>query len=222
MHGDKVVGNEKHAISLTLVEIVKKILRNVMDSSEQAVMQIGEKIQGMSSLTEDQKRNIRDAFEGIYQSEDEDELKKMLNDYATRIADATANGDLEEVERLSSDPKYKEASKTTKRLHDAMQQFLHGSDGTNEYIMPALITLQFHDRMRQDVEALIKSFDRYFEYFQTSYPGETAFAEPARDFWIEIAHFFTSIEARERVLKTALGSNFDVQEKDVRALLEGH
>lgn len=208
---------QANVISRKLVSLTKVILENVLRSSEEAVLQISEKIQGMGSLTEEQKSNLRDAFEGYYHGSEGEEMKRVLNETASKIADAAAEGNLEEIERLSSDPAYQAASKGTKKLHDALQVYLHGEDAMSEYIMPTLISLQFHDRMRQDIEALMKTYDSYFAFVIQSVGSAAAESEPSEQFWHSVAKNFTSIEAREVVLKTAFGDDYQINETDVRA-----
>lgn|GEM_PF-5569244 len=206
------------AASNTLVVVVKRILEKVIKASEAAVLDITEKLQGMSTLTETQKAALSGALESFYDTEEDDGLKKLLNESATAMMEAAQRGDFAEVDRIASSENYDKARKATKKLHDSLQLVTTSDAALNEYIMPVLVALQFQDNLRQELEGIISCLHSYFLYFAEAGVSEAVAPyadDPSRDFWRSLAKNFTNIEARAIVLRTALGEDSGY-EKDVR------
>jgi uncharacterized membrane protein YheB (UPF0754 family) len=206
----------KHAVvSQTLVRIVKAMLTRVIQSSEEAVVEITEKIQSISTLSETQKDGLSEALEHFYHANDNSTLKQTLNDNATKIMNAAMSGDMGEVERIANDPEYNKARLATKCLHDRLQQIIADNQTMNEYIMPVILALQFQDRVRQELESINKSFEDYFDFVDNLV--QIVFAvEPTKNFWKKIAQNFTNLDARTLILKTSMGDDYLPDEEDLR------
>lgn len=208
-------GNEAELASQILVVVAKNVLEKVIRASEKAVLEVTEKLQGMNSLTEKQKEQLSGALVCFYESDEGDEIKRVLNDNATAMMEAAQRGDFAEVERLAASEGYDEARKTTKKLHDTLQHFTTSDAALNDYIMPVLVALQFQDAARQELEGVIRCVEQYFAHYR---PGDViapAREEPDRAFWQNAARNFTNIEARDLVLRTALGDGVS-GERDIR------
>jgi hypothetical protein len=206
----------KHAVvSQTLVRIVKAMLMRVIQSSETAVIEITEKIQGISTLSETQKNGLSEALEHFYNANDNISLKQTLNENATKIMNAAMSGDMVEVERIASNPEYDKARLATKCLHDRLQQIIADNQTMNEYIMPVILALQFQDRVRQELESINKSFEDYFD-FVDQLVHIVFEVEPTKNFWKKIAQNFTNLDARTVILKTSMGEDYLPDEEDLR------
>ena len=202
-------------LSRSLILVVKNILTKVIGDSERAVVEITEKLQGMTVLGEDHKNQLSSALEHMYTSTEADGMKNTLNDAATAMLEAAAAGDFAEVERISRSDAYQKARHATKKLHDTLQNLTTSDVALNDYIMPVLVALQFQDSVRQEIESVNKSFDDYIA-FLSSVTGTIVFNEPSIEFWNKISKNFNNIEARNIVLKTVFGADFEGSEKDVR------
>jgi hypothetical protein len=217
--GDPFMTNRQtHAdhASQILVLVTQRILEKVIKASEAAVLEVTEKLQGMSNLTEQQKEQLSGALVSFYHSDEGDEIKQTLNDNATAMMEAAQRGDMAEVERLSQTEGYDHARKATKKLHDTLQHFTTDDAALNDYIMPVLVALQFQDSLRQELEGVLKCVEQYF----SEYRAQDVVA-PAKEpvdvaFWQQASRNFTNIEAREIVLEVALGAEGKRNEVDVR------
>jgi hypothetical protein len=201
--------------SQILVVIMKKLLERIVQASETAVTEVTEKLQGMSMLTETQKEQLSSAMVSFYASEEGDDMKKLLNDNASAMFEAATNGDFASVDRLSSSPEYEKARIGSKKMHDTLQSFTTSDAALNEYIMPVLVSLQYQDNMRQEIEGIIKSMEAYFSMFVPSTPLMGGASVELVDFWKKISKYFNNIEARNIVLNVALGPD-GVNEHDIR------
>ncbi len=201
--------------SHTLVVVMKKVLEKTIKASEQAVLEVTEKLQGMSQLTESQKEMLSGALVSLYESEEGEQIKRVLNDNAQAMVDAAERGDMDEVTRLSAAPSYQHARKATKRLHDTLQNVTTSDQALNDYIMPVLVALQFQDNVRQELEGLIKCMEDYFQEFRLAAEVRVRLDTTTVEFWTRLSRHFTNIEARQLVLRTALGEEV-ADERDVR------
>lgn len=207
---------ERDATSHALVVVTKKVLEKVIKESEQAVLEVTEKLQGMSSLTESQKEMLSGALMSFYESDEGDDIKRILNDNAQAMVDAAERGDFAAVDALSMSDDYQHARKATKKLHDTLQNVTTSDAALNDYIMPVLVALQFQDNVRQELEALIRCTEDYFEEFRLAETVRQKMNEGTVAFWRRLSKHFTNIEARDLVLRTALGEEEAGREKDVR------
>ena len=202
--------------SHTLVVVIKKVLEKVIKASEQAVLEVTEKLQGMSTLTETQKEMLSGAMVSFYDSDEGNDIKRVLNDNAQAMVDAAERGDFAAVDALAATAEYQHARKATKKLHDTLQNVTTSDAALNDYIMPVLVALQFQDTVRQELEALIKCTEDYFSEFQLTDAVRVRMDDANKAFWRRLAKHFTNIEARDLVLRTALGASEAGLEKDVR------
>jgi hypothetical protein len=207
---------ERDATSHALVVVTKKVLEKVIKESELAVLEVTEKLQGMSSLTEQQKEMLSGAMVSFYQSDEGDDIKRILNDNAQAMVDAAERGDFAAVDALASADDYQHARKATKKLHDTLQNVTTSDAALNDYIMPVLVALQFQDNVRQELEALIRCTEDYFQEFHIAESVRQQMNPETVSFWRRLSKHFTNIEARDLVLKTALGESEAGHEKDVR------
>jgi hypothetical protein len=202
----------------TLVVVMKKIVEKVILASEHAVLEVSEKLQGMSILTETQKEMLSSALVSFYSSEEGNDIKRVLNDNAQAIVDAAERGDFAAVDVLADNPEYQQARKATKKLHDTLQSVTTSDAALNDYIMPVLVALQFQDNLRQELEGLIHCLEDYFREFRLTESVRVQMGEANRAFWRRLSKHFTNIEARDLVLQTALGESEAGLEQDIRAV----
>jgi hypothetical protein len=189
------------SISRTLIIIVSEILRKSIKDSEKAVCDIMEKMQFLSNISEKQKNLLDSALVEYYRDSDNDELKSTLKDAADAIFEAAVAGDFDKINEVSNDEKYVRARKATKQLHDQLQVI--SQDTTmDSSLMPVMMALQFHDKMRQELESIIKCFDNYCAYVYQVAPNSPP-TEPHEGFWQRTLALFTNVEAREIVSKHA-------------------
>ena len=214
-------GSDQSALqtSQLLVVIMKKLLERVVMASETAVMEVTEKLQGMTVLTETQKEQLSSALVSFYSSDEGEEMKKLLNDGASAMFDAASTGDFASVDRLSKSPEYQSARLASKKLHDTLQNFTTSDVTLNEYIMPVLVSLQYQDNMRQEIEGIIKSMEQYFAIFAPQALTVAETSQELSDFWKKLSKNFNNIEARKIVLETALGSQ-GTKDADIRKTLK--
>lgn len=203
-------------ISRTLVLVTKHVLTKVIQDSERAVLEITEKLQGMTSLTEAQKNKVSQALESFYDTDESRGLATTLNDAATAMLEAAQAGDLAKVESIAAAPEYQQARTASKKLHDTLQHLTTSDEVLSDYIMPVLVGLQFQDNLRQELESIVKCFDEYFSRFDKTLTVSVTDTDYA-DFWKKAATNFTNMEARKVVLTTAFGEDVRINDKDVRS-----
>lgn len=121
---------------------------------------------------------------------------------------------LSEFQRNAIENVRGEAEKITSgNMVERLQELMKSNSELADVLMPIIVSLQFQDRLRQELESLLKAFTRFTEEASKDDP---ALAENPEPFWIEVAKGFTNIESREVVLKAAMGSDYQVNEADVR------
>jgi hypothetical protein len=69
--------------------------------------------------------------------------------------------------------------------------------------------------VRQELEGLIKCMEDYFQEFRLAAEVRVRLDTTTVEFWTRLSRNFTNIEARQLVLRTALGEGVD-DERDVR------
>ena len=215
-HEGMIRAAERESTSHALVVVTKKVLEKVIKESEIAVLEVTEKLQGMSSLTEQQKEMLSGAMVSFYQTDEGEDIKRILNDNAQAMVDAAERGDFAAVDALASADDYQHARKATKKLHDTLQNVTTSDAALNDYIMPVLVALQFQDNVRQELEALIRCTEDYLHEFRIAETVRQKMSPETVSFWRRLAKHFTNIQARHLVLKTALGESEAGHEKDVR------
>lgn len=200
-----------------LLLVLSAVIGGVIRRSEEAVMQITERVQAISTLSENQRKALSGALESYYEASGADALKDTLNDQATRILEAAQAGDLDEVERLSSNKSYVEARHASKKLHDTLQSMTSGNGSLDETIMPVLVALQFQDSIRQELESILQGVEDFFRLVESQSAGADSTPISSRvDFWKQLAKHFKNIETRKLIHRTALGDDAQVEESDVR------
>jgi hypothetical protein len=202
--------------SQMLVVIMKRLLEKIVQSSEAAVTDVTEKLQGMTVLNEQQKEQLSGALVSFYGSEEGEDVKRILNENASAMFDAVSQGDMAKADSISKQPEYASARLASKRLHDTLQNFTTNDVALNEYIMPVLVSLQYQDNMRQEIEGIIKSMEQYFAVFTPVPTAIEGSSEEVENFWKKVAKNFNNIDARRVILETALGAQ-NVRDVDIRA-----
>lgn len=148
-------------------------------------------------------------------------IKKVVSNAEESVTDIQMK--LMEVSSLSDSQKEAirrateeaSASGAPGELLTRLQELLRANAGLSETLMPIVVSLQFQDRLRQELESLHATFRKFLERVG---PGAGAFpdAAAAEEFWIACAKSYTNIESRTLVLKSALGEGYVVKEDDVR------
>ena len=96
-----------------LMTITDTILKDVVVKTEQAALEIGNKIESVSSLSSDQAKTVKGLITSMYQEGTEAhlEVEKMAveaNSMANEIFESAASGDLAKAKSLGDSHKYKE------------------------------------------------------------------------------------------------------------------
>ncbi len=184
------------ATARILLQVVKHVLHSVMEESEQAVTQITDSLNSMSELSESQRQRLSVALEDFYHGTQGEGFKTELNKHATQIMEAAAKGNYEEVDKIGDSEHYKKQKEKTKALHDNLQDLIESSEEFSEAIFPLLISLQFQDKMKQELMGVTKALELFLEKDTIVVEEDLDFDE----FWEAVQKGFNVVETRNSVL----------------------
>lgn len=143
------------------------------------------------------KKAVRDTEESVNQIQNQVLALTTLSEFQKeKISGVTRDGEA----RLPSD------------VYTELIELMHSNSELAGVLMPIITSLQFQDRLRQELESLSSTVDAVFSEETTDAAGESEFEE----FWRACARKFTNIESRKEVLKSALGETYQVREEDIR------
>lgn len=184
------------ATARILLQIIRHVLDSVVLESEDAVTKITEALNNMSELSDAQRRNLSAALEDFYHDSQAEGFKQELNLKATEIMEAAAEGDFARVDAIGNSSEYQSQKQRTKRLHDHLQELIESSSAMSETIFPLLISLQFQDKMKQELVGLTRALELFLSRDTISVEVELDFDE----FWEKIHKGFNVVETRNAVL----------------------
>ena len=193
---------ESVATARILLLVVKAVLDSVMTESEQAVTKVTEALSNMSDLSESQRRRLSESLEDFYHSPQGEDLKKSLNDSATAIMNAAMSGDLASVNSIGNSAAYQNQKHKTKKLHDNLQELLSSSESMGDSIMPLLISLQFQDKMKQQLVGVVRALELFLSHDTVVVDAAIDFD----DFWTAVQKGFNVVETRNTILKIVKGA----------------
>lgn len=186
------------ATARILFLVIRAVLESVMQESEEAVNKITVSLDNMSQLSQEQRQKLTEALESFYHGTQSEEFKTSLNKAATAIMDAAASGDFKTVDSIANSSIYQDQKNRTKILHDNLQAVMESSDSLNELIMPLLISLQFQDKLKQQLVGVGRALELFMARDTlVVVDGSLTFD----DFWEKVQKGFNVIETRNAVLR---------------------
>ena len=211
--GAKFKLNHEHyvAISKDMIRITDAILRNVVTRTEKAAMDIGDKIQTLSNLSEGQAATVKNLITSIYEegTTEHAEVEKLAaeaNDIADQIFESASSGDLHNVEKLGNSAHYKTLGHKTSSMTKQLEQLSESDKELANMIGPVIMALQFQDSIRQSLENLILCFEQINHEARNMTQAKIP-PGYAGTFWSTLENKFTSTEERNIVRKVIYGEN---------------
>lgn len=194
-----------------LMQITDTILKNVVSKTEQAALEIGNKIESVSSLSSDQAKTVKGLITSMYQdgTDAHSEVEKMVteaNSMANEIFESAASGDLDKAKSLGESDRYKELGQRTGSLSKQLEKLSESDKELANMIAPVIMALQFQDSVRQSLENIIKCFQEFSERSQ-GIPYQKLSGDIEKDFWATLENKFTTTDERNIVRKTVYGEN---------------
>jgi hypothetical protein len=185
------------ATARILLAVIRHILESVMRESEDAVVKITDSLNNLSDLSSSQRELVSQALEAFYHSGQSENFKQEINDSASAILDAAVQGDFAKVNEIGSQPSYTAQASRTKSLHDSLQDVIAKSETLNDTIMPLLISLQFQDKLKQQLVGVLRALELFIERDTVAVDAEINFDE----FWEQVQKGFNVVETRNAVLR---------------------
>jgi chemotaxis regulatin CheY-phosphate phosphatase CheZ len=194
-----------------LIIITDTILKNVVSKTEQAALEIGNKIESVSSLSGDQAKMVKGLITSMYEEGTEEHLEvekmaKEANSMADEIFESAAAGDLDKAKSLGESDRYKELGTKTGNLSKQLEKLSESDKELANMIMPVIMALQFQDSVRQSLENIIKCFQEFADRSQ-GITQQKLSGEFEKDFWTILENKFTTTDERNIVRKTVYGEN---------------
>ncbi|APJ04218.1 hypothetical protein [Silvanigrella aquatica] len=194
-----------------LITITDTILKNVVSKTEQAALEIGNKMESVSSLSSDQAKTVKGLITSMYQEGTDEhlEVEKMAqeaNSMANEIFESAAAGDLDKAKSLGESDRYKELGTKTGNLSKHLEKLSESDKELANMIAPVIMALQFQDSVRQSLENIIKCFQEFSNHAQ-GITFQKLNPEVEKDFWTIMENKFTTTEERNIVRKTIYGPN---------------
>lgn len=203
--------NHEHyvAISKDMIRITDAILRNVVSRTEKAAMEIGDRIQSLSSLSEGQAATVKNLITSIYEegTSEHAEVEKLAeeaNDMADKIFESASSGDLDKANELGNSEHYKAIGHKTGALTKQLEKLSESDKELVNMIAPVIMALQFQDSVRQSLENLILCFEQINHEARNMTQAKIPPAF-AGTFWSKLENKFTSTEERNIVRKIIYG-----------------
>ncbi len=197
-----------------LMTITDTILKNVVTKTEQAALEIGNKMQSVSSLSSDQAQTVKGLITSMYQdgTEEHSEVEKMAseaNSMANEIFESAAAGDIDKAKSIGNSDRYKELGNKTTNLSKQLEKLSQSDKELANMIAPVIMALQFQDSVRQSLENIIKCFQEFSTRSQGITQQKLA-DEQAKDFWATMEGKFTTTDERNIVRKTVYGEQAEI------------
>lgn len=199
------------AISKDMIRVTDEILKTVVEKTEQAAMEIGDKIQTLSHLSEDQAATVKHLITSIYQegTSEHAEVEKLAheaNHIADKIFESAASGDLETAHEIGNSDHYKSLGHKTGALTKQLEKLSESDKELANMIAPVIMALQFQDSVRQSLDNLIKCYEMINHEAQDMTQAQLPPAY-AGTFWTKIENMFTSTAERNIIRKVIYGEN---------------
>ncbi len=197
-----------------LMTITDTILKNVVSKTEQAALEIGNKMQSVSSLSSDQAKTVKGLITSMYQdgTEEHSEVEKMAseaNSMANEIFESAAAGDIDKAKSIGNSDRYKELGSKTTNLSKQLEKLSESDKELANMIAPVIMALQFQDSVRQSLENIIKCFQEFSTRSQGITQQKLA-EDQAKDFWTTMEGKFTTTDERNIVRKTVYGEKAEL------------
>lgn len=194
-----------------LITITDAILKNVVSKTEQAALEIGNKIESVSSLSSDQSKTVKSLITNMYQEGTEEQLEvermaKETNSMADEIFESAAAGDLDKAKSLGESNRYKELGAKTGNLSKQLEKLSESDKELANIITPVIMALQFQDSVRQSLENVTKCFKEFTDRSQ-GITQQKLSGDEAKNFWTTLENKFTTTDERNIVRKTVYGEN---------------
>lgn len=193
----QLTAGESVATARILFHVIRGVLDSVMKESEDAVMKITESLNNLSELSETQKRRINEAIDIYYQGEQAESLQNSLNASASAIMDAAAKGDMARVNEIGDSEDYISQRDRTLQFHESLQEVVQSSEQLADLLMPLIISLQFQDKMKQQLVGVLRALELFMARDTVVVEGNVNFDE----FWTQVQKSFNVVETRNLVLR---------------------
>ncbi|WP_186646926.1 hypothetical protein [Fluviispira vulneris] len=199
------------SIAKDLIKITDTILKNVVVKTEKAALEIGNKMEHVSSLSSDQAQTVKGLITSMYQegTQEHEEVEKMAaeaNSIADKIFESASAGDLDAAKKLGESDRYKEIGAKTSGLSKQLEKLSESDKELANMIAPVIMALQFQDSVRQSLENIIKCFEE-FTNCSDSITQQKLSDDLANKFWSVLENKFTTTDERNIVRKTVYGEN---------------
>jgi hypothetical protein len=205
--------NHEHyvAISKDMIRITDAILKHVVSKTEQAAMEIGDKIQSLCHLSEGQAATVKNLIMSIYDESSSEyaeveQLAHEANHMANQIFESAASGDLETAHSIGDSDHYRHIHHKTGALAKQLEKISQSDKELAHMIAPVIMALQFQDNVRQSLENLIRCFEQVNHEAENMTEAKLPPAY-AGTFWTKLENFFTSTAERNMVRKVIYGEN---------------
>lgn len=208
------------AIANDLIKITDTILKKVVSKTEQAALEIGNKMQTVSSLSSDQAQTVKGLITSMYQegTKEHEEVEKMAseaNSIADKIFESAQAGDLDTAKKLGESDRYKEIGAKTSNLSKQLEKLSESDKELANMIAPVIMALQFQDSVRQSLENITKCFAE-FTTRASNISQQKLSDDIAQAFWSTVENKFTTTDERNIVRKTVYGEKAKLIEDVVK------
>jgi len=210
---DKINITHENFVSIAkdLITITDTILKNVVSKTEQAALEIGNKMESVSSLSSGQSKAVKGLITSMYQEGTDEHLEvekiaQEANNMANEIFESAASGDLDKAKSLGESDRYKELGTKTGNLSKQLEKLSESDKELANMIAPVIMALQFQDSVRQSLENIIKCFQEFTNNSQNISQQKLS-GDVEKSFWTTMENKFTTTEERNIVRKTVYGPN---------------
>jgi hypothetical protein len=199
------------SIAKNLIKITDTILKNVVLKTEKAALEIGNKMESVSSLSSTQAKTVKNLIlnmykEGTREHEEVEKIADEANSMANEIFESAASGDLEKAKKLGESSHYREIEKKTSNLAKQLEKLSESDKELANMIAPVVMALQFQDSVRQSLENIIKCFEE-FQIKSKTVSDKKLEGQNEKIFWDIFENKFTTVEERNIVRKTVYGEH---------------
>jgi hypothetical protein len=217
----KITHENYVSIVKDLILITDTILKNVVSKTEQAALEIGNKIESVSNLSSDQAKTVKGLITSMYQegTAEHSEVEKMAeeaNNMANEIFESAAAGDLAKAKTLGESQRYKEIGNKAGNLSKQLEKLSESDKELANMIAPVIMALQFQDSVRQSLENILKCFQEFANRSQGITQQKLA-GNAEVEFWNTVENKFTTTEERNIVRKTVYGEKAKLIEDNAKS-----